>query len=645
MLDSAGNPKAGATYPMSTAQKWDTVGGGWVAAAPVVVPAGGYLVIENRDYATSDNAALTAAGLKALPTGLTMAPNARLVNLNITDTTLMIEPGDTLELVYSYDPDGTDVTDPDKAVIDKQKLPTDMLGHELSNPTAGTYNFAPSWEREDPRLAIQVDRDPVPLAIASPVYLTPTWAYNNAETTSAGTGGDHIYNTIGAINDAGDGDADPFDGNYFLGSPTHLDDPFVIARGKARYDDLVELANSPTYKFANPGLLGQILCVGPLPPDIASEPGWKDDAATWLVKNSPYTYSEDAAAAAGIANPLDAKKVNFIDAVASAGDDPRGRARAIFDIFTTECPWKDGKDNNGNWNPLTDDLDGDGGPSPGDYNVDEADEVYAYGRITVNAPTTESPAVMAALPYVTYNDATLYRPGFTDVSDVFIMGTRIARIRNAQPGKRFKTRGDFLANVIVPALDQANVTYNPTASIGAFGRDLEDNNIFQFGAGLRRVARPYEWDTVQAAPRTACASPLAPPPMFILPGEANDGGDLLIDDKTEIDTAVGALMNNISLSSDLPQEFSAAAGPGIVTYYLKVQITDGRDVDGIDGNGPAGNPTGDPAKVDANEPDWAEGTVIAEKKIIAVVDTSMASTDPRRITLFNWSTEGNYTSK
>ena len=80
------------------------------------------------------------------------------------------------------------------------------------------------------------------------------------------------------------------------------------------------------------------------------------------------------------------------------------------------CPWKDGKDNDGDWNLMatpTDDRDLDGGPSPGDFNVDEDDEAYAYGRVTVNAITAESQYVLPALPYVRYDDSRFYRPGFS----------------------------------------------------------------------------------------------------------------------------------------------------------------------------------------------------------------------------------------
>jgi hypothetical protein len=127
--------------------------------------------------------------------------------------------------------------------------------------------------------------------------------------------------------------------------------------------------------------------------------------------------------------------------------------------------------------------------------------------------------------------------------------------------------------------------------------------------------------------------------MYILPGQGiapwppSDGGDFLVDDKSEIDYTVGALMNEVALENELPQEFASAAGTGIITYYITVQITDGKDVDGVDDTVPADG-------IGVAQPDWKEGSVLAEKRIIALVNTALPSTNPQRIRIFSWSTEG-----
>ena len=93
-------------------------------------------------------------------------------------------------------------------------------------------------------------------------------------------------------------------------------------------------------------------------------------------------------------------------------------------------------------------------------------------------------------------------------------------------------------------------------------------------------------------------------------------------------------MNMISLESELPAAFASGGDDlGIYTYYITVQITDGLDVNGKDDTVP-------PDGVGVTEPDWDEGTVLAEKRIVALVNTNLPLSDPKRITVFNWSFEG-----
>jgi hypothetical protein len=389
-----------------------------------------------------------------------------------------------------------------------------------------------------------------------------------------------------------------------------------------------------------------------MPPDPTAF-GWT--ATDWLVTHSPYTYVNPAAPGA---NPVDAKKVNFIDAANLAdASDPKGKAGAIFDKFTAWCPWRDGKDNNlqgdlGVWNAATDDVDGDGGPTPGDPHVDDAAEKYAYGRVAVNEEGPAAEACLAALPFVIYQSDASLSPNpvdfrawvggaAADVKDYYLTaigaaGTSITEIRNALTNKRFESRKQFLDTVVLPRIGNASV---PIALGPSFGRDHEDNQVYEVnpGAGLvlRRwdAARPQEWETIQRPPRTATALASAIPAMYILPGQVGDGGDFLVDDKSEIDYTVGALMNEVALENELPQEFASAAGTGIITYYITVQITDGKDVDGVDDTVPADG-------IGVAQPDWKEGSVLAEKRIIALVNTALPSTNPQRIRIFSWSTEG-----
>ncbi len=629
----------------SSAQIWS--GGAWVPAAgtgTVRVKAGGYLTIESRDYSSSDNPQLAAAGLKQLPDPSAL-PSDVLVNLNLPNTVKLFQGDYTVELVYSYDPDGTGPDPAEDVVVDRQKL-TSQIGSDYASPPApvGTYDFAPSWERHDPRIARCIRGAS---GVGGPLVVT--WPYSAAETATAGTGGDDIRNTLGAVNDADDSDADPFDGNYDLGSS-----------GTTRYDDLVSIPNKPDWKFANVGGLGSLLAVGPLPPDPTLF-GWSGDFLTvtssaddyWLVKCSPYTAVPGTGADYFSKNyPLDAKKIDFTSSTIVAWDSlsydvntapnkfPTGRAQAIFDKFTVFCPWKDGKDNDGDWLAAADDADGDGGPSPGDPHVDESDEVYAYGRVDVNDADA---FVMAALPYVEYDDSTFHRPGGPGhVPGVFVTATAdTAAVPNVtsiyeerDSGGPFKSRKDFVDRV-VKLLTNAT-TYNPAGNVGAFGKDIEDNQVCDNGAGTpRRTAVLYEWDTSQRPPRTA--NTIGAPYDFILPGQAGDGGDLLTDDKSETDYTVGALMNMISLESELPAAFaSGGADLGIYTYYITVQITDGLDVNGNDVA--FGDEDGDALGI--HEPDWDEGTVLAEKRIVALVNTNLPLSDPKRITVFNWSFEG-----
>ena len=657
-------------YRISEARVWQA--GAWVQAAgnsTVVVPAGGYLIIESRDWGPSDNAALGAAGLKQVPDptiAATIPAGAVLINLNLDETTKLFDEDYTIELVYSYDEDGTDTDyDPLDAVVDRQKVPANAMAIEGGGGT-GAHDFAPSWERHDPRLARVVrDRWSTFWGAASLVgdELMPTWAYRDAERTTSGTGGDEIRHTLGEVN-AFDTDAngtidltggalgtgEVFDGNYDLGEST-----------SGGYDDLVDVPNAFTWKFANPGALGKLLCVGPTPADPVAH-GWSGDYSTaddgdddyWLIVSSPYTQVPANGASPGNFQnmPLDAKKINFTepdvydwDTDATYSPDaapvnfPTGRATRIFDKFTTIAPWLDGKDNDGDWNAATDetdatDTDGDGtldpAPTPGDGHVDEGDELYVPGRIDIN---NSSLFVLSALPYVTYDDSVFYNPGLPGITGVFLTADVI---EGAAP---FESRADFYERVVRPAVNAA--AYDPPGGVGAFGKDTEDNHRNEYADGLRRSSpnRDYQWESLQQQPRTNNASLV--PYDFSLPGAdaLNDGRDMLIDDKTEVDYTVGALMNMVGLDMALPSEFSGGTDLGIYTYYITVQLTDGLDVDGIHGNGPLGNEDGDHTN-DLVQPDWSEGTVLGEKRIMVLVDTRLPLADPARVTIFNWAIAG-----
>jgi len=73
-----------------------------------------------------------------------------------------------------------------------------------------------------------------------------------------------------------------------------------------------------------------------------------------------------------------------------------------------------------------------------------------------------------------------------------------------------------------------------------------------------------------------------------------------------------------------------------VTYYITVQLTDGLDVDGIDQDGDG---------FGVSEPDWDEAAVRGEKRIIALVNTALPTTDPQRIRIFSWALEGRAPSR
>ncbi|MHC4712819.1 MAG: hypothetical protein ACYTAN_06040 [Planctomycetota bacterium] len=648
----------------SGAQVWQA--GAWVAApgaSSISVPAGGYLVIQSRDYRASDDAQLTAASLKVLPNPGAMPPGAILVNLNLAAGVKLFDADYEIELVYSYDADGAGLASPLEAVVDKQKLPSNLLNIEAGGGT-GTYDLVPSWERHDPRLA-RVIRLPLP-AGASAVgdLLLPTWSYRNAESTAPGSGGDLVRHTLGTVNDADDGDADDFDGNYDVGANSGLN-----------YDDLVDVPNLPTWKFANVGALGKLLCAGPLPADPTGG-GWSDPATVstsaadyWLIQSSPYTaVPANAADPSKFQNmPLDAKKVNFTEQnvydwagdittlpTGAPANFATGRATAIFDKFTTIWPRLDGKDNDGDWNATVDETDAtdtdlppdgllDPAPTPGDGHVDEADELYVYGRVDINNSPTY---VLSALPYVTFDDSTFYRPGSSNVTGVFLTAATdtvtgaggIIDYRNT--GGLFADRRDFLTRVVRPAVN--SVAYNPPGGQGTFGKDIEDNHLCENASDVpRRTAWAFEWDTIQRPPRTVNDTLL--PYDFILPGASanSDGRDLLTDDKSEVDYTVGALMNMVALETELPSDFAATGGaPGIYTYFITVQVTDGADVDGIADNGRTLQP-GIPADgVGGATPDWKEGTVLAEKRLVVLVNTQLPATDPGRVTVFSWATEG-----
>ena len=626
VLDPAGSVKYG-PFRMSAAKQW--VGGAWQASAGtagVRVPAGGYLIIENRDYAASDNAQLIANGLRPLPDPRvafpgagSLRPGTNLVNLDTPDADKIWEPGDTVELVYSYDPDGAGALPADEAVVDRQQLP---VMADYGSPGAGAHDMAPSYERQDPRMSM-TPRPSAFGAFAKGTLLLPSYGYLAAENALPGTGGDAEHNTIGRVNDNGLDEApdDPFDGNYDLGKTPPVPPPAP----QRLYDDLVDIPNNPHWKFANVGALGNLLLVGPMPPN-ASVYGW-DAANDWVYLNSPYTWWKTTPPEQF---PLDAKKVNFIDA-ATGTNNPNQNAASVFDKFTAFAPQKDGKDNDGNWGPAYD-ANGDLGPSPGDGYVDDANEVYVYGRINVNDPDNGSLAyVLSALPYARYDNATFTGPAGGPVTDFFVTVSETAPTTlpsilkaRASEGGEFTTRRRFFETVLKPVLPAP----------GRFGADTEDNEQQLVGGAPRRNTA-YEWNTLQRPPRTEY--PALTQHMFILPwpGAAPiDGGDLLVDEKSETDYAVGALMNSITLSSELPPELAAnSANAGIVTYYITVQITNGRDVDGL-------RPDGSPSA----QPDWNDSDVQvrAEKRIIAIVNTALPSTDPKRVMVFNWPTKGNY---
>jgi len=694
ITNSAGAQQGSIHYfwdAVTPAQIWSS--GAWTNLAPgtdLVIPAGGYLIIENHDYkAENVQIAASAPGSRLLPDpaltwpapgalspgGPGNSPQAVLVNLNLSASLKLWQPGDRVELVYKRDPRvaGTPAAE---VVVDRQETPTDMTDAcpyvdpagvtHTGYATLGPYHFWPSFEREDPRLARAITDNSQ--------RLIPTWAFRNA---AEGTGGGKIRTTVGRVNDNGDiaadgswlDDSNVYDGNYRLGDETWLASEmlstYVPPAGTAkkfRFDDLVEIPNSVTYKFANVGSLGNLLCVGPMPPDPAAF-GWA--TTDWLVENSPYTWVKQDSSTAYPANPLDSKKIDFtIVPDSGAASNPRGRFRAVFDKFTTFCPWKDGRDNNGDWVRATDDVNdafgddthaGDGGPSVGDQHVDEGSEAYVYGRIDVNSvnDSAEGLAVLSGLPYVN-TDTTFYRdptgsPATLDVTRAFLHPQKIL---DKRPAGGYLTRKDFLERVLIDvpgayadgALDITNAYYDPNnaaAPVGAFGRDSEDNNIWQFGATPRRrdPAHAYEWDTLQRYPRTNFTISSMVDQQFNIEGidtptATNNGGDFS-DEKSETDYTVGALMNAISLHSELPEGFTSNdLGP--VTYYVTVDITNGKDVDGQ-------MAVGGPAAA----PQWTDTDVqvLAEKKIIALVDTRLPLTDPKRVTIFNWSVEGRSPAK
>ena len=96
--------------------------------------------------------------------------------------------------------------------------------------------------------------------------LLPTEDYT-ANGGALGAGGDQARHTLGYVNDAGDGDADPFDGNYCLGDAAFL--PMTPAGRHGRHDALRrprrDRQRSSELKFANVGEMGALLCVGPMP--------------------------------------------------------------------------------------------------------------------------------------------------------------------------------------------------------------------------------------------------------------------------------------------------------------------------------------------------------------------------------------------
>jgi len=678
ILNNADPPAIVATYRFSAGQLGEA-GAGWEAAgsAPIVVPAGGYLIVESRDWAIeptfvpgeSENDWLGTSGFRKLPDPAeagTMPAGVPIVNLGLAETIKLFDEDYTIELVYSYDEDGSDGDKPlIEAVVDRQKVPANAISIE-GGTNDGARDFAPSWERHDPRLARAI-RVPAP-AGASNVgdVMLPTWGYRDAENTAAGTGGDYIRHTLGEVNafdTDGDGEIDltggalgtgeVFDGNYDLGEST-----------SGGYDDLVDVPNSFTWKFANPGALGKLLCVGPTPTSESEtvDYGWSDNYAAvdpgeddyWLIVSSPYTQVPiyDPSPTTVQDNPLDAKKINFteldvydwnsgppmLEPEGAPGNFPTGRAAAVFDKFTTIAPWLDGKDNDGDWNAANDetdvtDTDGDGfddpAPTPGDGHVDEGDEVYVPGRIDVN---NSSAFVLSGLPYVKYDDSTFERGGASDITGVFLTADVIA---GAAP---FENRADFLRRVVRDAVNDA--AYNPPGGVGAFGRDTEDNHRCGYADGPRRSSpnRDYQWETLQQPPRTNNASLISHD--FSLPGAdaSNEGGDRLIDDKTEVDYTVGALMNMVGLDMELPSEFAGGGEVGVYTYFITVQITDGLDVNG-DGVS-VGDDDVPPDGIGITEPDWKEGAVLAEKRIIVLVNTALPITDPSRVRVFNWAVEG-----
>jgi len=678
ILDNADPPAVVGTYYLSSGQVGE-IGTGWAAGATeIIVPAGGYLIIESRNWAVeptsvageTENDWLGTNGFTKLPDPLeagTMPAGVPIVNLGLAPDVKLFEPDFTIELVYSYDEDGTaGAVAPVEAVVDRQKVPSNVISIE-GGTDDGTRDFAPSWERHDPRLARVVrdrwfDNGTFTTDYTGEV-LMPTWAYRDAENTAPGTGGDDIRFTLGAVNDANDADADVFDGNYDLGWST-----------SESYDDLVDVPNVHTWKFANPGALGKLLCVGPTPADPADY-GWHDPAAVdpgdddyWLVTSSPYTQvpANETTPSKFQKMPLDAKKINFTEMNvydwnadvtyapepdAAPDNYPTGRATGVFDAFATIAFRGDGKDNDGDWDRATDetdatDTDGDGtpdpAPTPGDAHVDEADEIYVPGRIDVN---NSNEYVLSGLPYVKFDDSTFYRPGLGDVAAVFL--TAVTDPVTGSPGiideraagGPFQSRADFYRRVVRPAVNSEapRPPYNPGGGTGAFGKDTEDNHRYEDGGVFIRDSLDYRWETLQQPPRTTTAN-LLEPHDFILPGADAfaDGRDMLIDDKTETDYTVGALMNMVGLDMELPEAFAGGGDLGVYTYYITVQLTDGADVNGD------GVSVGDEDRdgIGITEPDWDEGSVIAEKRIIVLVDTTLPTTDPGRVRVFNWAVEG-----
>jgi len=345
----------------------------------------------------------------------------------------------------------------------------------------------------------------------------------------------------------------------------------------------------------------------------------------------------------------------------------------IFEYFTVTNPLKDGKDNNGNWNVLTDDLDGNGLPShdwdgegiAGVYepafdanndkddtydpepHVDEAEEINVVGRIDINKSPWQ---VLTALPLSSckYDQPIVGHPYWE-----FQEGSQFTLVSAGPPF----TSGASLAGDI---------------NIRAYGPDgnpyTGDETPFMSIAEV--IGLPYVQDTlnpdgtnattVTGFPYTEPDTPGNPP----VPHKPN---------KAERDRILGSFMNLITVNAKSAGADTSAESD-LFIVYITCQLTDGKDrngkfdgelpaslvaalnadgidnnfdgiidgaTDGIDNDGDGS--TDEPDESDAFDCSLEVQKVHAERRAMAVVRRNATPADPAtpqsQIVFFSWLSE------